>query len=153
VIETIGRLNAALGHLSLAKRAAILLAVVALVSAASLPIAYGRDGVAGLAAVAIAAGVCGACSMVGLILATRGQGTPSGVAFALSGSLVGMLPPLFVGMLLQQSESAVARAGAFGWIVVFYLATLLAKTLLVVPSIQPVAVKPSTPVGPTQAGA
>lgn len=134
MIGLIGRLNAKLGDLSPAARCAILLSTVVGVFAVATPVAYGRHGTLGLQAVAIAAVVCGVCSLAALVLATLWHGTPNGVAGALGGSLVGMFPPLAVGLALQHNNMPVAAAGAFGWIVVFYLTTLVVKTLLVAPA-------------------
>lgn len=134
MIESFGRINAKLAVLSVVARCAILASAVFLTALIALPIGYARHELLGLAAVGLAAAVCGTCSLVALVLATRWHGTPNGITGALAGSLVGMFPPLVVGVALQHSGSPLAAAGAFGWIVVFYLATLTVKTLLVAPA-------------------
>jgi hypothetical protein len=133
VIGLIGRLTLHVSRLSTAMRLAWLNA--ALVAVACLGVALGasRHGAMGVVAVLTAALVCGVCANVALLLATRWHGTPNGVVGSLAGSLVGMLPPLFVGFTLNQQQGDLARAGVFGWIVAFYLTALMVKTLLVAP--------------------
>jgi hypothetical protein len=118
--------------------AGILLAVLALVSAAA--IAHGGPtrlgGAAWLRAVAIVAGVCGVSSLGGWFVARLGAGGP---ALAVSGSLGGialrLVLPLFLLGWLSADPAAIPAAGrlraagAGGLLVVFYL-TLLATDIL-----------------------
>ncbi len=118
--------------------AGILLAVLALVSAAAIahggPTRFG--GPEWLRAVALVAGVCGVSSLGGWFVARLGAGGP---ALAVSGSLGGialrlLLPLLLLGWLSVDPTSAPAAgrlraAGAGGLLVVFYL-TLLATDIL-----------------------
>jgi hypothetical protein len=118
--------------------AGILLAVLALVSAAA--IAHGGPtrlgGPEWLRAVALVAGVCGVSSLGGWFVARLGAGGP---ALAVSGSLGGIalrlvLPLLLLGWLSADPAAIPAAgrlraAGAGGLLVVFYL-TLLATDIL-----------------------
>jgi hypothetical protein len=118
--------------------AGILLAVLALVSAAA--IAHGGPTRVGgpewLRAVAVVAGVCGVSSLGGWFVARLGAGGP---ALAVSGSLGGialrlLLPLFLLGWLSVDPTTAPAagrlrEAGAGGLLVVFYL-TLLATDIL-----------------------
>lgn len=133
MIGLIGRLTTRVSRLSTAMRLAWLNAALLAVTGCGLTIGSARYGATGVAAVLTAAVVCGLCANVALLLAIRWHGTPNGVAGSLAGSLVGMLPPLFVGFTLHQQQGDLARAGVFGWILAFYLTALVAKTLLVAP--------------------
>lgn len=133
VIGLTGRLNAKLSDLSLTTRCAMLLSTVLGTLIVAAPIAYLRDGIVGLEAVALAAVACGVCSTAALILSVSWHGTSKGVVGVLAGSLIGMLPPLAIGLTVQHNHAALAAAGAFGWIVVFFLTSLVVKTLLVAP--------------------
>ena len=118
--------------------AGILLAVLAVVSAAAL--AHGGPtrlgGPAWHRAVAIVAGVCGVSSLGGWFVARLGAGGP---ALAVSGSLGGialrLVLPLFLLGWLSADPAAIPAAGrlraagAGGLLVVFYL-TLLATDIL-----------------------
>lgn len=121
--------------MSLALRCAWLNGGLAVVLAVALAIAASRNDADQVAAVLGAWAICTAAANVALILAVLWRGTPNGVVGALGGSLVGMLPPLFAGMILQQRGGALAHGGVFGWIVVFYLSALVVKTLLTAPSV------------------
>ena len=120
--------------MSLATRCAWLNGCLLVVLALGLAIASARGGRDELTAVLVAAAVCTLCANAALVLATVWQGTPAGVSGALAGTLVGMLPPLAAGFALQRRGGALAEAGVFGWIVVFYVAALIVKTLLVAPN-------------------
>jgi hypothetical protein len=133
VIGLIGRLTAHVSRLSTAARLAWLSGVLITATCAGLTTAVARHGAAGAAAVLTAALVCGVCANAALLLSLRWHGTPNGVVGALAGSLIGMMPPLFVGFTLHQQQGELARAGVFGWIVAFYLTALVVKTLLTAP--------------------
>jgi hypothetical protein len=133
VIGLIGRLTAHVSRLSTAARLAWLNGALLVVLCVALSIAAARDGAAGFTAVLVAALVCTLSANAALVLATLWHGKAQGVAGALAGTLVGMLPPLAIGFTLQRQGGELARAGVFGWIVVFYQSALIVKTLLVAP--------------------
>lgn len=133
MIGLIGRLTTRVSRLSTAKRLAWLNGVLVAAACLGLAMAAAWHGTSGVAAVLTAAAVCGACANAALLLSVRWHGTPNGVVGALAGSLVGMLPPLFIGFTLHQQQGELARAGVFGWIVAFYLTALIVKTILVAP--------------------
>ena len=81
-------------------------------------------------AVAVAAVVCGLSGLAGLVVTLVWRGTAHGVAAALGGSFLGMVLPLATGIVLQRRGGELQGAGVFGWIVLFYLVALAAKTLL-----------------------
>lgn len=134
MIGLIGRLSAHVSRLSTAARLAWLNGVLMIVLIAGLAIAGLNGGAANYTAVLTAALVCTLSANAALVLAVRWHGTTHGVAGTLAGSLVGMFPPLAIGFALHQQGGELARAGVFGWIVVFYLSALIVKTLLVAPA-------------------
>jgi hypothetical protein len=87
-------------------------------------------GVNGVLAASTAAGICWVGSTIALLIA----GYASRSNQAAQGHLLGMFfrlgLPLGAGMLLQMTGGPLADAGVFGLIVVFYLVTLVAETLL-----------------------
>ena len=87
-------------------------------------------GLNGVLAASTAAGICWFGSTIALLMA----GYSSRSNQAVHGHLLGMFFrlgfPLVVGMMLQKAGGALAEAGVFGLIVVFYLITLVAETLL-----------------------
>ena len=105
---------------------AVVVAALLIVGGA-LAATRGRDAVV---AAAVAAGICWAGSTIALIAAAR-LGTTNRV---LQAHLLGMFfrlgLPLGAGMALQAQQGFLAKAGVFGLIVVFYLVTLVAETLL-----------------------
>ena len=87
-------------------------------------------GMNGVLAALTAAAICWLGSTVALLLA----GYTSRSNQAVQGHLLGMFfrlgLPLAAGMILQKARGSLADAGVFGLIVVFYLVTLVAETLL-----------------------
>jgi len=87
-------------------------------------------GVNGVLAASTAAAICWVGSTIALLIA----GYSSRSNQAAQGHLLGMFfrlgLPLGGGMLLQKTGGPLAEAGVFGLIVVFYLITLVAETLL-----------------------
>lgn len=138
MIGLIGRYSAFVSGLSLVVRCALL--VVAVVCVA-IPVGFvaARDGNASLEAAGLAAAVCLATGLGALLLAHRGRGTPSSVAWVLAGDGIAMGLPLALVMMLQRSGHSLHEAGFFRYIVVFFLATLTARTLLVAPFVNVVA--------------
>jgi hypothetical protein len=87
-------------------------------------------GVDGVLAASAAAAICWFGSTMALLMA----GYSSRSNQAVQGHLLGMFfrlgLPLVAGMILQKSGGPLAGAGVFGLIVVFYLITLVAETVL-----------------------
>ena len=81
-------------------------------------------------AAVVAAGLCWIGSMAALIIA----GYSSQSNRAVQGHLLGMFfrlgLPLVAGVLLQKAGGRLADAGVFGLILIFYLVTLPAETIL-----------------------
>ncbi len=133
MIRLIGRWNALVSDLSLVARCALLSIVLLIAACLAAPVAWLQGGSLSLATAATAAGVCWLAGLVALFLATRGRGTPAAVGWVLAGDGVAMGLPLLSAISLQRSGHWLSAAGYFGWIVVFFLITLVAKTLLVAP--------------------
>ena len=93
---------------------------------------YTRGGAVGSAAVAAAALTCWVASVASLVLSTLWRQTPQAVTGILAGVLVRMTLPLGLAVLAQMTGGPLARAGLFGWIVCFFLFTLVVETLLLV---------------------
>lgn len=91
---------------------------------------YGRSGEVGLMATGVAAAVCWAGSSLALLLTGWLRGSAAAVHGVLLGSICRMGLPLAVGVVLQAGGGQLAQAGVFGYIVVFYLATLVVETVL-----------------------
>lgn len=123
-------------RISLVQRCACLFGVISLVFAIAAPIAYGSHGVAGILTVLLAAAVSLAGALIGVVLASVHRGTPSAVAWILAGDGIAMALPLVTGTVVSRRGGAIAEAGAFSWIVLFFLAALVTKTLLVAPLAQ-----------------
>ena len=87
-------------------------------------------GMNGVLAASVAAAICWFGSTVALLLA----GYTSRANQAVQGHLLGMFfrlgLPLVTGMILQKAGGPLAEAGVFRLIVVFYLVTLVAETIL-----------------------
>jgi hypothetical protein len=94
--------------------------------------AFSRSGPIGVVAVASAAVTCGVASIASLILSASWRNTPQAVTGVLGAVLVRMTLPLGVAVLSQVVGGPIAQAGLFGWIVCFFLTTLVVETLLVV---------------------
>ncbi|MBA4015942.1 MAG: hypothetical protein C0483_02010 [Pirellula sp.] len=138
MIGLIGRYSAFVSGLTLVARCALL--VVAVVCVA-IPVGFvaARSGTPAFEAAGLAAVVCLATGLVALLLAHRGRGTPASVAWVLAGDGLAMAVPLGIAMTLQNTGHAFHDAGFFNYLIVFFLATLTARTLLVAPFVNVVA--------------
>lgn len=132
----VGRYNAIVSRFSIVERLACLAGVVAIVFALAAPVAYGEHATVGLRALALAAGVTFLGAVPAVVMASLRRGAPAAVAWILAGDAVAMGLPLVVGTVVSRGEGPVAQAGVFGWIVLFFLATLMAKTILIAPLAQ-----------------
>lgn len=87
-------------------------------------------GTNGVLAASAAAGICWFGSTVALLLAGYTSRSNQGVQGHLLGMFFRLGLPLIAGMMLQKAGGPLAEAGVFGLIVVFYLITLVAETVL-----------------------
>ncbi len=109
------------------------LILTAVVAGTLLPAAttmWFTRGVAGVAAACIAAGVCWFGAGAALICSAWLSPSGRAVQAHLLGSFFRIGLPLAVGTVLQQQGGSLAEAGVFGLIVVFYLVSLVAETVL-----------------------
>jgi hypothetical protein len=130
------RYVAAASRLTVVSRCACLIGVVALVFAIASPVAYADRGAIGVQAVLFAAAVSLAGALVAILLASVYQGTPAAVAWILAGDGIAMAVPLLAGVVVTRRGGALADAGVFNWIVLFFLVALTTKTLLIAPLAQ-----------------
>lgn len=151
VNSVMDRYSAIVSRLSTAQRLAWLVGVVAVAYAVTAPIAFGEHGAIGVQAVSLAAGVSLLGASLAVVLASRHRGTPAAVAWILGGDMLAMALPLATGTIVSRQKGSLAEAGTFQWIVLFFLTTLLAKTILVAPLAQ--AAKPTPKTESTQVGA
>jgi hypothetical protein len=109
-------------------------ALLALAVAVAFPVvaamAYQWYGAAGVFAAAVAAIVCWAAATLALVCTALLQGPQAALYAMLFGMLFRMGLPLGIGLVLSRTSPVLAGAGVFGFIVVFYLVTLVVETLL-----------------------
>ncbi|MGC3972699.1 MAG: hypothetical protein QM775_36760 [Pirellulales bacterium] len=137
MIGLISRYSTFVAGLSLAARCALLTSAVVLVAVPASLIAWTESGAVeptlSLRAALLAAALCWGAGLVALLMAHRGRGTPSAVAWILAGDGIAMTLPIATAMWLQSIGDPLISAGFFKWVVLFFLATLTARTLLVAP--------------------
>jgi hypothetical protein len=109
---------------------AILAGILAPFTVAVAWLAYGRSGSIGIAAAAIAGGICWLSASLALATVYLGQMLNNPVGGILGGMFFRMGLPLGVGMAIQQSHPPLANAGTFLMILALYLVALVAETLL-----------------------
>ncbi|MDX1945062.1 MAG: hypothetical protein SFU86_06620 [Pirellulaceae bacterium] len=109
----------------------------ALLAAVIVPVAgilgwYGhaRSGFVGIQAAALAGIICWCSSALALAAAFVGQRLGMGLQSLLFGILLRTGLPLLFGVLLQEQGGALAEAGVFVMILILYLCSLVAETLL-----------------------
>lgn len=118
---------------------------LALISAVALPTpiiawyAQTHYGEHGIQALLLAAILCGGSSLAALILIVMYKQTPYQLHAALAGIGLRTGLPLMIGVFFKQAGGPLAEAGVFGMIMVYYLTTLLAETILAARLIQPAA--------------
>jgi hypothetical protein len=98
-----------------------------------------RHGQPGAIAAAVAALICASGSTAALIATWRFRGPATALHAMLFGMVFQFGLPFVAGMVLSQAGGSLAGVGVFGMIVVFYLYTLVVKTLLVLPLVKPAA--------------
>lgn len=114
-----------------------LIVACALVGLVLLPIAaaiawfsYGRSGLMGVAAAAIATVVCWLSASLALASVFVGQRLDAGIQGILAGMLFRMGLPLAVAMALKHLSPSLTEAGIFWMILGLYLVALVVETLL-----------------------
>jgi hypothetical protein len=118
--------------LSLPAAVALLSAFTLLFALAAGGFEYLRGGVVSVAAVAAAGFTCWVASVSSLVLSGAWRHSSKAITGILAGVMVRMSLPLGVALLAQMTAGPLARAGLFGWIVCFFLVTLLVETSLLV---------------------
>ena len=116
---------------------AILAGILAPFTIAVAWFAYGRSGAIGIAAAAIAGGVCWVSASLALATVYLGQMLKNPVGGILGGMFFRMGLPLGVGIAIQQSHPPLANAGTFLMILALYLVALIAETLLSLKIVSP----------------
>jgi hypothetical protein len=106
-----------------------LVLVVAVVFPGLLWWGYARHGGTGIISATIAVLVCLIASSLALVI-TVWAGPQGGVGGLLLSLFCRTGLPLIAGLLLTQLNHALARAGVFGMILICYLVTLAAETVL-----------------------
>ena len=111
-------------------------AILALVIAMAFPViawfGFQRHGTQGILAAAIAATVCLLSGVVALVVTGLSQGTSSSATGLLASMGIRTGLPLAVGLILSSSNEALASAGVFGMILVYYFIMLAVETTLAV---------------------
>lgn len=91
---------------------------------------YSQHSTDGLAAAAIAFGVCWLGSALALLCSAMFQGPQQATNSLMLGMMFRMGLPLGAGLLLTTQNGILAEAGVIGMIVVYYLLALVVETLL-----------------------
>ena len=91
---------------------------------------YSQQGTTGLAAGAVAVGICWICSAGALAIGGLLVGTPMALQGQLGGILLKTMLPLAAGMLLSQNVAWLREAHFFGMMVPAYLVSLVVVTAL-----------------------
>jgi len=91
---------------------------------------FSRSGGTGVAAAAVAGGVCWAGALTALLLMGALRSGPKVVYATLLGTFFRLGVPLIAGLALNYQGGLLAEAGVFGMIVGYYLVGLIVETLL-----------------------
>lgn len=136
IVSTTAKLWDGLGRLSLPARAALLGVWLIVVWAAIAPISLRMHEEMGFLAATLAAGICLVSAELALLIWEFLRAP----ALALYGVLVGMLVrmglPLIIGGALHLANKPLADAGLLYYVLVFYLATLIVETVLILAQLQ-----------------
>ncbi len=89
-----------------------------------------RSSESSAGAVAIAAGLCGAGGVAALAVASRARGPRKAVTVILAGVVLRGVAPLVVGLALRARFAWLAAAHIEGWLLGFYLLTLIVEAWL-----------------------
>lgn len=115
---------------SLLTSCALLAAILAPVAGLVAWYGHSHSGSTGLVAAGIAGLVCWVAASLALTLAFFGQRLGFGLESLLGGIALRTGLPLAVGVLLHKQAGPLAEAGVFVMILILYLCSLLAETLL-----------------------
>jgi hypothetical protein len=118
----------------LATQAAVLVGMVLAVYAAVAPVAGALSGTVGLAAAAVAAGLCLAGAGLALVACRLYRDSKRALQGVLIGMVLRMGVPLLSALAIQVQGGGLARAGLLVYLVVFYPVTLFVETALSLPS-------------------
>jgi hypothetical protein len=118
------------GRLSLLASCGLLSAAVILLFACVGWFAFASAGANGLAAASVAAGACWIGSLAALAVSSLFRAPTQAVSGVLAGTLVRTGIPLFVLVVMQAGGGPLVQAGVCGYIVIFFLFTLVVDTLL-----------------------
>ena len=105
---------------------------------------YSRSQALGVAAAAVAAGVCCLASTAALVVSYMFRGPSAAVPGVFIGMFLRTGVPLFVGFVVTNLSSRLASAGVMGQFLVFYLLTLSVETLLSVRLLTSIQNSPQT---------
>jgi len=133
----------------LAAHSAVLGAAVLALACLVAPLAMVAGGVPGLAASAVAGGVCLLGAWAALLVCHAFRRTKYALAAVLAAMVPRMGIPLGLALLLHFRVPMLADGGLFYYLLVFYPVTLTLETLLVLPP----ADKPRTDSSPTDSAA
>lgn len=89
---------------------------------------WSREGMTGLAASCLAAGVCWAASLAAIFITARTCNTPKALAGVLGGILVRTGVPMAAAVAASNLSQPLAEAGVFGKFVIFFLISLAVET-------------------------
>ncbi len=96
---------------------------------------YEQSGGMGLLAAAVAGAICLAAGILALAVTDVSRDLGNPLAGLLGSILIRTMLPLFAGVAIHTSAGPLAAAGTFGAILVFYLVTLAAETMIVASSL------------------
>jgi len=118
-------------------QSAVLTVAVLVLYAAVAPVAGLLSGPAGLAAAALAAGLCWAGAELALLACRRFCDPSRAWLGVLIGMLLRMGLPLLSALVIQVQGGRLAKAGLLLYLLVFYPVTLFIETALSLPSGEP----------------
>jgi hypothetical protein len=118
----------------LTSQAAVLAGAVLAVYAAVAPVAGALSGMVGVAAAAVAAGLCLAGAALALLVCRLYRDPKGALWRVLIGMFLRMGVPLLGGLAIQVQGGRLAKAGVLVYLVVFYPLTLFVETFLSLPS-------------------
>ena len=119
-----------LGRLGHPAQAGLVCAVVAFVWLLVAPVAYLVSGTAGPWAAAAAASVCLFGAGLALAIAALFRGPVAAMHGMVLGMLARMLFPLLLGVALHLKVPSLSEAGMVYYLLIFYMPTLAAETML-----------------------
>lgn len=93
-------------------------------------LAFNRYGPVGWVTVAFAAAACWLPATAALVITALARNSTQQISGMLVANTVRLTVPLLAGLTLQGVSQPLAETGIFGWIVVFYLLTLVIETTL-----------------------